>query len=188
MFLEKKSIIDSKSGPSEASHQWEQFQHHVFRPQKREIVLRAIQQTRMNWNELKWIQIFRNIDSRMLKWMLFNPEFIYRNCMEHISMPFNLKIILAFSVHCSKFWIGNAVFQSNCVQLNLIKSNWIQLNPKKKYSLFKIRIRIKKNSIHFNPFSFAGYLYESNFELYPANERVSRCVFEHWIGASENKN
>jgi len=23
-----------------------------------------IQQTRMDWNELKWIQIFRNIDSR----------------------------------------------------------------------------------------------------------------------------
>ena len=27
--------------------------------------------------ELKWIQIFRNIDSRMLKWMLFNPECIF---------------------------------------------------------------------------------------------------------------
>jgi len=58
------------------------------------------QQTRMNRNELKWIQIFRNIDSRMLKWMLFlNPECIHRNCMEYISIPFNLKIILAFSVH-----------------------------------------------------------------------------------------
>ena len=57
----------------------------------------------MNWN---WIQIFRNIDSQMLKWIHFNPKciflFIYRNyggIMEHISMPFNLKIILAFSVH-----------------------------------------------------------------------------------------
>jgi len=25
-------------------------------------------------NGLKWIQIFRNIDSRMLKWMFFNLE------------------------------------------------------------------------------------------------------------------
>jgi len=32
--------------------------------------------------------------------MLFNPEciFTYKNCMEYISMPFNLKIILAFPV------------------------------------------------------------------------------------------
>jgi len=60
------------------------------------------QQTRMDWNELEWIHIFKNIDSRMLKWMLFNPEFlfIYRNCIEHISMPFNLKILVCtFSVH-----------------------------------------------------------------------------------------
>jgi len=38
--------------------------------------------------------------------------------MEYISMPFNLKIILAFSVHCEycssqNFGIGNAIFQSN---------------------------------------------------------------------------
>jgi len=88
-----------------------------------------------------------NIDSRMLKWMLFNSECIFRNCMEYISMPFNLKIILAFSVHCEycssqNFGIGNAIFQSNWIQLNPIKS-------KKKYSLFKIFIQIKKN---FNPF------------------------------------
>ena len=31
--------------------------------------------------------------------MLFNSECIYKNYMEHISMPFNLKIILAFCVH-----------------------------------------------------------------------------------------
>ena len=114
------------------------------------------QQMRMDWNELKWIQIFRNIGS-MLKWMLFNSEnaflFIYRNCMEHISMSFNLNNINFFCAQLwilfnSKFWIGNAVFQSNCIQLNLIESNWILLNPiksKKKYSLFKIRIRIEKN-------------------------------------------
>jgi len=68
-------------------------------------VIMLAQQTRMDWNKLKWIQIFRNIDSRMLKWMLFNLNaflFIYGNCMEHISMPFNLKIILAFSVHIVK--------------------------------------------------------------------------------------
>jgi len=30
------------------------------------------------------------------------------------------------------------------------------INLKKKYSLFKIRIRIEKNFDHFNPFSFVG--------------------------------
>ena len=35
-----------------------------------------------NENELKWIQIFRNIDSRMLKWMLFNPECIFIHLCE----------------------------------------------------------------------------------------------------------
>ena len=50
--------------------------------------------------------------------------------MEHISMSFNLKIILAFSVHNThivnavQFKILNRkVFQSNCIQLNLIESN-----------------------------------------------------------------
>jgi len=48
--------------------------------------------------------------------------------MKHVFMPFNLKIILAFSVHCEyciiqNFGIGNAVFESNCIQLNLIESN-----------------------------------------------------------------
>jgi len=33
------------------------------------------------------------------------------------------------------------------IQLHPIESNWIQLNPKKKYSLFKIRIRIEKEFI-----------------------------------------
>ena len=41
--------------------------------------LRMSQQMRMDWNELKWIQIFRNIDSRMLKLMLFNPECIFNH-------------------------------------------------------------------------------------------------------------
>ena len=58
------------------------------------------QQTRMDWNELKWIQnIFKNIASRMLKWMFFNPECIYSfiGIAWSISLlPFNLKIILAF--------------------------------------------------------------------------------------------
>jgi len=32
---------------------------------------------RMDWNGLKWIQIFKNTDSWMLKWILFNPECIF---------------------------------------------------------------------------------------------------------------
>jgi len=54
-----------------------------------------------NENGLKWIQIFRNTNLWMLKWTIFNLEsflFLYRNCIKHISMSFNLKIILAFSV------------------------------------------------------------------------------------------
>ena len=76
-------------------------------------------------------------------------------------MSFNLKIILAFSVQQtlwilfnSKFWIGNAVFQSNCIQLNLIESNWIQLSPKKIFAILKYVFREKKISIHFDLFSF----------------------------------
>jgi len=53
--------------------------------------------------------------------MLFNPEFLFisKNYMEYISMPFNLKIILAFSVH-------------NTVQFKILNrkcSFSIQLNP-----------------------------------------------------------
>jgi len=50
--------------------------------------------------------------------------FIYRNCIEYISMPFNLKIIFFCALWILfnlKFWIGNAVFQSNCMRLNLIE-------------------------------------------------------------------
>ena len=84
----------------------------------------------MDWNELKWTQIFKNIDSRILKWMLFNPAFlfIYRNCMEHISMLFNLKIILAFPVHYTHILntVQFKILNRKCnflIQLNLIESN-----------------------------------------------------------------
>jgi len=87
-------------------------------------------QMRMNWNELKWIQIFRNINSRMLKWMLFNPEFliIYGNCMEYISMLFNLKIILAFSVHNTHIMniVQFKILNRKCsfsIQLHSIETN-----------------------------------------------------------------
>ena len=79
-------------------------------------------------------------------------------------MPFNLKIILTFSVQ--KHTIVNTVqFKtlnrkySFSIQLHPIESNWIQLNPiksQKKYSLFKIRIwseisdREKINKPHLN--------------------------------------
>ena len=32
--------------------------------------------------------------------IIYRNIIIYRNCVEHIFMPFNLKIILAFSVNC----------------------------------------------------------------------------------------
>jgi len=101
----------------------------------------------MDWNNLKWIQIFRNIDSRMLKWMLFNPAFlfIYRSCMEHICMPFNLKIILTFSVMST---IQFKILNRKCnfsIQLNLIESNWIQLNPKKSIRYLKYIFNIHSN-------------------------------------------
>ena len=65
--------------------------------------------------------------------------------MEHISMPFNLKIILAFSVNTIVNTVQFKILNEKCsfsIQLNLIES-------KKKYSLFKIRFRIEKNC---NPF------------------------------------
>ena len=58
----------------------------------------------------------------------------------------------------------------NTVQFKILNrkcSFLIQLNPiesKKKYSLFKIRIRIEKN---FNPFSFAGLLSQSEITMEP---------------------
>jgi len=56
----------------------------------------------------------------------------------------NISFFCAQHTHCelfncelfnSKFWIGNAVFQSNCIQLNPIESNWIQLNAKKVFAI-----------------------------------------------------
>ena len=64
-------------------------------------------------------------------------------------MPFNLKIILAFSVHNNtivntvQFKILNRKYRFS-IQLHVIESNWIQLNLKK---IFKIRIRIEKEFI-----------------------------------------
>jgi len=79
---------------------------------KRALAARDSDEYNLTKNGLKWIseiQIFRNIDSQMLKWMLFRNAFLfmYKNCMEHIFMPFNLKIILAFSVHCEYCSIQN---------------------------------------------------------------------------------
>jgi len=73
----------------------------------------------------------------MLKWMLFNPEYIFihlQELHEHIFMSFNLKIVLAFSernthiVNTVQFKILNRKC-SFLIQLYPIKSNWIQLNP-----------------------------------------------------------
>ena len=98
----------------------------------------------INENGLKWIEMdldfqkywFTNVKMNAFQFWMHFYSFI--GIAWSTSMPFNLKIILAFSahpIHCehfdSKFWIENAVFQSNCIQLNLIESNWIQLNPKK---------------------------------------------------------
>ena len=60
-----------------------------------------------NENGLKWIKMdsdfqkYRFINVKInpfQSWMHFYSH-IYRNCIVHISIPFNLKIILAFSVH-----------------------------------------------------------------------------------------
>ena len=65
--------------------------------------------------------------------------FIYRNCMELIygTVPFNLKIILAFSMHNNTIvnTVQFKILNRKCsfsIQLHLIESNWIQLNPKKR--------------------------------------------------------
>ena len=99
------------------------------------------QQMRMDWNELKWIQIFRNIDSRMLKWMFFNAWMHFYSFIGIGAYLYTFQSKNNISFFCalwilfnSKFWIANAVFQFNCIQLNSIESNYIQ----KKYSLFKI--------------------------------------------------
>jgi len=76
--------------------------------------------------------------------------FIYRNCMEYIFMPFNLKIILVFSVHCEcsvQFKILNRKC-SFSIQLHPIESNWIQSNPKKSIRYLKYTFGYKKISIH----------------------------------------
>jgi len=86
------------------------------------------QQTRMNWNELKWIQLFRNIDSRMLKWMLYNSKcmFIHLLHLKHISMPLNLKIIFNKLFLCTTYtlWILQfKILNRKCSFL--IACNWI---------------------------------------------------------------
>jgi len=84
-----------------------------------------------NENELKWIEMdsdfqkywFTNVKMNTFQfWMRFIH--IYRNYMEHISMPFNLKIILAFSVHTNTIM--------NTVQFKILNrkcSFSIQLHP-----------------------------------------------------------
>ena len=81
----------------------------------------------MDWNGFRF---FRNMHSRTLKWILYNPNVflcIYRNYMKHISMPF------------SKFWSRK---RKNC-------SN--RFNPvglKKLHCLFRILNPIESILIH----------------------------------------
>ena len=109
-------------------------------------------ENRLKWIE-RWIQIFQkywftNKMNAFQSWMHFY-SFIGIGAYPYaFQSKNNVSFFCAFWIHFnSKFWIGNAVFQSNCIQLNLIESNWIQLNSKK-YSYWKY-IRIEKN---FNPF------------------------------------
>jgi len=64
------------------------------------------------------------------------------------------------------------------IQLHPNESNWIQLNPKKKYSLFKIRIRIeKKISIHSRLLSFSRPVkIHKNFNLLQIIRRIEQQV------------
>jgi len=63
--------------------------------------------------------------------------------MKHISMPFNLKIILAFSVHTNTIvnTVQFKILNKKCsfsIQLHSIESNSIQLNPIKSKNVFAI--------------------------------------------------
>ena len=82
----------------------------------------ASQQMRMDWNGLKWIQIFRNTDSWMLKWILFNPECIFIHLYElHRAYLYafqsknNINIFYASWILNSELWIESTVF---LIQLN----------------------------------------------------------------------
>jgi len=70
--------------------------------------------------------------------------FIYRNCMDHISVPFNLKIILAFFVHNTHIVniVQFKILNRKCsisIQLHPNSSNWIQLNKKKVFTIYVFR-------------------------------------------------
>ena len=113
--------------------------------------------------------------------MLFNSKCIFIHLLElhgvylyafqsknNISFFYAHKIIVN-KLFNSKFWIGNAVFQSNCIQFNLIESNWIQLNPiksEKSIRYLKYAFGEKKISMHFNPFSFAGESHSSDTDSF----------------------
>ena len=101
-------------------------------------------------------------------------------------MPFNLKIILAFSVHATVFTTLWILFNSNflnrkcsfSIQLHPIESNWTQLNPiKSKTSIRYLKcIRIEKNFNSFHPFSFAR---TSWFNSYYRNSKVVIWIKMH---------
>ena len=111
----------------------------------------------VNENGLKWIEIqifqkyFTNVKMNAFQswmhfysfikiaWSISLSAFQSKNNISFLCTTYTLWILFN-----SKFWIGNAVFQSNCIQLNLIESNWIQLNPKRKYSLFNTHSYRKK--------------------------------------------
>ena len=72
------------------------------------------QQTRMDWSELKWIQIFRKYWFTNVKINEFSILYFYSfiRIAWSISLPFNLKIILAFSMCATQY--TNKKTQNNC--------------------------------------------------------------------------
>ena len=74
--------------------------YHFCLPSKREWI-------EMNWNRFRFSEILIHECSNECFSILNAFLFIYRNCMEPISMPFNLKIILAFSLLCEYCLIQN---------------------------------------------------------------------------------
>ena len=120
------------------------------------VLLSFIEFCPTNENGLKLIEMdsdfqkywFTNVKINAFQFRMPHFLFIYRNCMKHISMPFSLKIILAFSVHNTHIvnTVQFKIVNKKCnfsIQLHPIESNLIQLNPIK-----------SKKSIHYLKHTF----------------------------------
>ena len=101
-----------------------------------------------NENELKWIQIFRNTDSWMLKWILFNPECIFIHLYElHRAYLYAFQSKNNISIFCAS-WILFRIVNRKYNFFNLIKfknnisnfcATWILLNILLQYSEYEMQ-------------------------------------------------